>query len=34
MIKEIEIQGCVTIPEDVSMDDFVGGILAEDIVLL
>lgn len=23
MIKEIEIQGCVTVPEEVSMDDFV-----------
>lgn len=23
MIKEIEIQGCVTVPEDVSIDDFI-----------
>lgn len=23
MIKEIEIQGCVTVPEEVSMDDFI-----------
>lgn len=25
MIKEIEIQGCVTVPEEVSMDEFIGG---------
>ena len=23
MIKEIEIQGCVTVPKEVSMDDFI-----------
>ena len=23
MIKEIEIQGCVTVPEEVSMDEFI-----------
>ena len=28
MIKEIEIQGCVTVPEDVSMDDFVDKFIA------
>ena len=28
MIKEIEIQGCVTVPEHVSMDDFVDKFIA------
>ena len=28
MIKEIEIQGCVTVPEEVSMDDFVDKFIA------
>lgn len=42
MIKEIEIQGCVTVPEEVSMDDFIdmhllkktSGVLVAGIVLL
>ena len=28
MIKEIEIQGCVTVPEEVSMDDFIDKYIA------
>lgn len=28
MIKEIEIQGCVTVPEEVSMDDFIDKFIA------
>lgn len=28
MIKEIEIQGCVTVPQDVSMDDFIDKFIA------
>ncbi len=28
MIKEIEIQGCVTAPEEVSMDDFIDKFIA------
>lgn len=28
MIKEIEIQGCVTVPKDVSMDDFIDKFIA------
>ena len=28
MIKEIEIQGCVTVPEEVSGDDFIDKFLA------
>ena len=28
MIKEIEIQGCVTVPEEVSEDDFVDKFIA------
>ncbi len=28
MIKEIEIQGCVTVPEEVSVDDFIDKFLA------
>lgn len=28
MIKEIEIQGCVTVPEEVSIDDFVDKFIA------
>lgn len=27
-IKEIEIQGCVTVPEEVSVDDFIDKFLA------
>ena len=28
MIKEIEIQGCVTVPEEVSMDEFIDEFIA------
>ncbi len=28
MIKEIEIQGCVTVPEEVSMDEFIDKFIA------
>lgn len=28
MIKEIEIQGCVTVPEKVSMDEFIDKFIA------
>ena len=28
MIKEIEIQGCVTVPEEVSMDAFIDKFIA------
>ena len=28
MIKETEIQGCVTVPEEVSMDDFIDKFIA------
>ena len=28
MIKEIKIQGCVTVPEEVSMDDFIDKFIA------
>lgn len=28
MIKEIEIQGCVTVPEDVTMDDFIDKFIS------
>ena len=28
MIKEIESQGCVTVPEEVSMDDFIDKFIA------
>ena len=28
MIKEIEIKGCVTVPEEVSMDDFIDKFIA------
>ena len=28
MIKEIEIQGCVTVPEEVAMDDFIDKFIA------
>ena len=28
MIKEIEIQGCVTVPEEVSMDEFIDESIA------
>lgn len=28
MIKEIEIQGCVTVPEEVSMDNFIDKFIA------
>ena len=27
-IKEIEIQGCVTVPEEVSIDDFIDKFIA------
>ena len=28
MIKEIEIQGCVSVPEEVSMDEFIDKFIA------
>lgn len=28
MIKEIEIRGCVTVPEEVSMDEFIDKFIA------
>ena len=28
MIKEIQIQGCVSVPEEVSMDDFIDKFIA------
>ena len=28
MVKEIEIDGCVTIPEEVSIDDFIESFIA------
>lgn len=28
MIKEIEIQGCITVPEDVSMDEVIDKFIA------
>lgn len=28
MTKEIEIQGCVSVPEEVSMDDFIDNFIA------
>ena len=28
MIKEIEIQGCVTVPEEVQMDEFIDKFIA------
>lgn len=28
MIKEIEIQGCVTVPEEISMDDFIDKFIS------
>ena len=28
MIKEIELQGCVTVPEEVSMDEFIDEFIA------
>lgn len=28
MIKEIEIQGCVTVPEEISVDEFIDKFIA------